>query len=343
MRAARVYGAKDIRVENVELEKVKKDEVKIEVEWCGICGSDKNMYLNPFNRRLPVTLGHEFSGTVVEIGEDVSKIKVGDRVVVNPIFTCGKCVNCKSGYPNLCENLILFGYYETYGAFGEYTIVKEDMVIKIPDELAFDKAALVEPASIAAHAVRISKFRVGDTVAVFGAGPIGLFLVSLLKAAGARHIFVIGHTEERLQKALKLGATHAMDPDKEDVVKTIAELTEGGVVDIAFDAAGAQQTFTLGLSILRTRGEMVIVSLPHGGLQFDAISALHREIKITTSQCTLDEFPIMVDFLARDKISAEGIITKKIHLDDIVQEGFETMLKDKSNIKILVTPKRENL
>jgi len=342
MKAARIYAAKDVRIENIELGEIKNDEVKIEVEWCGICGSDKHMYVEPFMEPLPMTLGHEFSGRVVEIGSNVTKVKVGDRVVVNPLVTCGKCINCRRGYPNLCENIILFGYHGIYGGFAEYTLVKEDMVVNIPDKLSFDKAALVEPAAVATHALRTSQFKVGDRVAVFGAGPIGLFLISALKVAGASQILVIAHTEARRQLAQKLGATRVIDPDKENVTEIIKEMGSEGI-DVVYETSGAQQSFTLGLSILRARGEMVIISLPQKELYFDAAKILQKEIRIITSQCSNDEFPVVVKLLAEDMLNVEGIITKKIHLEDLVQEGFDTLLKDKSQIKILVTPKRENL
>lgn len=342
MKAARFYAAKDVRIEDMESKDVERGEVKIEVEWCGLCGSDKHIYVNPFDIPYPVTLGHEFSGTVKGVGEGVTKVKTNDRVVVNPLIVCGKCTNCKRGYPNLCENLILYGYHGTEGGFSEMTIVKEDMVIKIPDNLSFDKAAIVEPIAIAVHALRQSKFKTGDTAAVFGAGPIGLLLTSVLKASGASKIFVIGHTEAKRQRALKLGATRVIDPDKEDTVSIIKELTGGGT-DVAFELAGAQESFSLGMDVLRSRGELVIASLPVKEFLFDAFKALSKEIKISTSQCTVDEFPIVVEMLANDMLNVEGIITKKIHLNDIVREGFETLLKDKTQLKILVTPKHGNL
>ena len=138
MKAARFYGVKDVRIEELSSAVVGKGEVKIEVAWCGLCGSDKHMYVHPFDIPLPVTLGHEFSGRIIEVGEGVTKFKIQDRVVVNPLIVCGKCDNCKRGYSNLCENLILYGYFGTEGGFSESTVVSEDMVIKIPDKLPLD-------------------------------------------------------------------------------------------------------------------------------------------------------------------------------------------------------------
>lgn len=340
MKAARLYGYKDVRVEEVMLDKLSSQEVMIEVEWCGLCGSDKHAYLSQIPiPSLPVTLGHEFSGTVKEVGEEVTNVKAGDRVVVNPLFVCGQCDNCRRGYPNLCKNIIPYGYHEKSGAFAEEAIVKDYMVTKIPDELPLDNAAIVEPTGIAIHALRISRFRAGDNAAVFGAGTIGLLLTSLLKNAGARNIIVVGHTESKRALATKLGATRVIDPDREDALQIINDITDGNGVDIAFDIAGAQQTFSLGIKALRARGEFVYVGLPQGDIKMNVFEAMIKEIQITMSYCTIDDFPIAVDFLAKDIMDVDGIITKKISLDDIVQEGFESLLHDKGQLKILVTPK----
>ena len=342
MKAARFYDARDIRIEDVALPPISDDEVEIDIEWCGICGSDKHMYLRPFEIPCPVTLGHEFSGRVTNVGKCVTNVRTGDRVTANPVLGCGLCDACRSGYPNLCGNGVIYGYYGTYGAFAEKIHVKEIMVVKIPDHMPFDLAAVVEPAAIAAHGLRVSSFKAGDTAAVFGLGPIGLLQVSLLKAAGATRIFAVGHTEARRRYAHRFGATKVIDPDREDAVGIIRKETGGGV-DVSFDLAGAQETFTLGLDVLRPRGELVVVSLSEGKILFDPKDALNKEAKIVTSQCTADEFPLVVTMLADGILDAAEIITKKIYLDDIVQEGFKTILKDKSQLKILVTPKRKNL
>ncbi len=341
MKAARLYGYKDLRVEKVTLDKLLFKEVMVDVEWCGLCGSDKHAYLGQIPiPSLPVTLGHEFSGSVEKIGEGVTNVNVGDRVVVNPLFVCGQCDSCRRGYPNLCKNIIPYGYHGKSGAFAKKAIVKDYMLTKIPDKLPLDKAAIVEPTGIAIHSLRISSFRAGDNTVVFGAGTIGLLLTSLLKNAGARNIIVVGHTESKRALALKLGASRIIDPDREDALKTIDDITGGNGADVVFDTAGAQETFTLGIKALRPRGEFIYVGLPQNDIKMNVFEAMIKEVKITTSYCTINEFPVSVEFLANAKIDTDGIITKKIYLDDIVEEGFEALLNDKNQIKILVTPKQ---
>ena len=344
MKAARNYGSGDIRIEDLVLPPILEDEVKITVEWAGICGSDKHSYERKMARNGAFTMGHEFSGTVKEVGADVKSCKPGDRVVVNPLFTCGKCLPCRQGYSNLCENLVLFGLNRIFGAFAEETTVKEHMVIKIPDNLPLDIAALAEPTCIAAHGLRISKFKPGDTAAVFGAGPIGLLMISLLKASGCTKIYAVSRTKSKLDLSLKLGATAVISSDEEDPAKKIKELTaDRGGVDIAFEISGAESCWTAAMNCLRAKGELVMISLPGQPLPYETRTALHKEITVLTSQCSNGEFPMVAELLASGAVQAADVITKKIYLDDLVEEGFEALIKDNNQLKVLVTPKRENL
>ena len=346
MKAALFYGSRDVRVEEVELPELKDDQVQIEVAWCGICGSDKHGYERPTRpgARLPYIIGHEFSGTVVKVGANAKRINVGDRVVANPIFPCGECDSCKRGYVNLCRNLTMYGLNPIAGgAMAEYTNVPEFVVEKIPDNLPLDEAAVVEPAGIAFHALRISSFKPGDDVAVFGAGPIGLLQLAELKAAGAKQIFCIAHSEARQKKALEFGATCVLDPDKDDVVGTILAATGGGVM-VSFDLAGANQTLDLAIKVLKPGGSQVVYpALPGGALDLNVGDLIRKEANIIGSQCTLDEFKMVPQLIAKGSFDVKGVITKKIYLDDIVAEGYETLMTDKSHLKILITPNRKNL
>ncbi|MCL1804483.1 MAG: 2,3-butanediol dehydrogenase [Clostridiales bacterium] len=340
MKAIRDYGGGDIRVEEMTLPPIKEDEVRIAVEWAGICGSDKHSYERKAPRPV-YTPGHEFSGTVIEAGEEVRKVKPGDRVVVNPLFFCGKCPACLQGNTNNCEHLVFFGLNGIYGAFAEETVVRETMVTKIPDSLPLDVAALAEPACIAAHALRISKFKPGDTAAVFGAGAIGLLMVSLLKASGCTKIIATARTKSKRDLALKLGADMAFDPDAPEAEETIKSLANS--VDLVYELSGAQQSFAMAFGMLRVRGEIVVISLPREPFPYPAYLAVNKEISVIGSKCTNGEFPMMVEMLADGSVDAAPIITKKIYIDDLVEEGYETLIKDSSQLKILVTPKRDNL
>jgi (R,R)-butanediol dehydrogenase/meso-butanediol dehydrogenase/diacetyl reductase len=345
MKAARYYASRDVRVDDITLPALRDDEVKIDIAYCGICGSDKHMFERPSRpgAKVPFIMGHEFSGVVSATGKDVKKIKEGDRVVVNPLYVCHQCYACRHGYPNLCENIKLYGCGpENDGAYAEYTHVPEYTVHKIPDKLRLDQAAVVEPAGIALRALRFSQFKPGDDVAVFGAGPIGLLLINELKAAGANRIFCIGHSEARRAQAKKFGADIVLDPDVDDVVQIVKDTTHGGV-HVTYDLAGADQTLAMGLAILHARGEFIMSALPAQPLQLNVFALVHGEQTMKASNCTNDEFTMVPQLIADGKIRVDEVITKKIYIDDIVKEGFETLEHDKSQLKILVTAKKENL
>jgi len=216
MKALRWHGLKDLRLENIEEPKATKGKVKIKVEWCGICGSDLHEYTagpifipghepHPITgEQAPVVMGHEFSGQVVEIGEGVTNVKVGDRVVVEPIYACGECTACKQGKYNLCSTMGFLGLAGGGGGFSEYVAAEDYMVHKIPDTVSYEQGALVEPSAVALHAIRQSSLKVGDKAAVFGAGPIGLLVIEALKASGASEIYAVELSEERKKKSSRV-------------------------------------------------------------------------------------------------------------------------------------------
>ncbi len=240
MKAARWHGAKDIRVEEIPEPQPGPGEVKIKVAWTGICGSDLHKYLagpifvpvgrdHPLSHgQAPVTMGHEYCGNITELGQGVSGLAIGDRVAVEPIFACGTCPACREEKYNLCDSLGFVGLSGGHGGFAAHSVVPARMVHKIPDGLSMEQGALVEPAAVALHAVRLSRIKAGDTAAVFGAGPIGLLVVEALRVAGAAQIHVVEPSEIRRQKALDLGATSAIDPAAADAVASI-RAASGGV------------------------------------------------------------------------------------------------------------------
>lgn len=349
MKGARWHNVRDIRVEEVEEPKVEKGKVKIQVEWAGICGSDLHEYVagpifipvkepHPISKDVaPIIMGHEFSGRVVEVGEGVTKVKVGDPVVVEPILRCGKCPACKQGKYNLCENLGFHGLAGGGGGFSEYTVVDEYMVHKMPEGLSFEQGALVEPAAVALHAVRSSKIKAGDKAAVFGTGPIGLLVIEALKAAGASEIYAVEVSEERLQKALELGATAVINPKNEDPVQKLLELTDGGV-DVSFEVTGVPAVLQQAVDSTAFEGETVIVSIWEKEANLLPNNIVLKERNVKGVIAYRDIFPAVMNLMKRGYFPAEKLVTKKIKLDQIVEEGFEKLIKEKDQVKILVKP-----
>ncbi|MED0660673.1 2,3-butanediol dehydrogenase [Bacillus smithii] len=349
MKGARWHNVRDIRVEEVEEPKVEKGKVKIQVEWAGICGSDLHEYVagpifipvkepHPISKDVaPIIMGHEFSGRVVEVGEGVTKVKVGDPVVVEPILRCGKCPACKQGKYNLCENLGFHGLAGGGGGFSEYTVVDEYMVHKMPEDLSFEQGALVEPAAVALHAVRSSKIKAGDKAAVFGTGPIGLLVIEALKAAGASEIYAVEVSEERLQKALELGATAVINPKNEDPVQKLLELTDGGV-DVSFEVTGVPAVLQQAVDSTAFEGETVIVSIWEKEANLLPNNIVLKERNVKGVIAYRDIFPAVMNLMKQGYFPAEKLVTKKIKLDQIVEEGFEKLIKEKDQVKILVKP-----
>ncbi|WP_099827112.1 2,3-butanediol dehydrogenase [Oceaniglobus indicus] len=347
MKAARWHAAKDIRVEDIDEPQVTAKDIKIKVAWTGICGSDLHEYLagpifvpvgenHPLSHdKAPITMGHEYCGEVVEIGEDVTDIAVGDRVAVEPIYHCGTCDACREGLYNLCKDLGFVGLSGGAGGFAAYSVVPAHMAHKMPDALSMEQGALVEPAAVALHAVRVSKIKAGDTAAVFGAGPIGLLVVEALRAAGAARVYVVEPSPERREKAMELGATRAMDPTDTDVVAEIRDATGSGV-HVAFEVTGVPQVLAQTIDCTRHEGEALVVSIweTEAAFQPNTVVLSERTIKGTIGYRNV--YPAVMELMTRGYFQAENLVTKRIEIDDIVAEGFDALSNEKSQVKILV-------
>ncbi|WP_100403627.1 2,3-butanediol dehydrogenase [Bacillus sp. FJAT-42315] len=348
MKSARWYKAKDIRVENVEEPQITTGKVKIKVEWAGICGSDLHEYAagpifipvdapHPISKDIaPIIMGHEFSGTVVEVGDGVTKVNVGDPVVVEPILSCGECGPCKKGKYNLCDGLGFHGLSGGGGGFAEYTMVDEHMVHKMPEGLSFEQGALVEPAAVALHSVRLSKLKAGDTAVVFGTGPIGLLVIEALKAAGASEIYAVELSPERIAKAEELGAI-VVNPAEVDAVAKLKELSDGGV-DVAFEVTGVPVVLQQAIDCTNFEGETIIVSIWESGAEIQPNNIVLKEKTVKGIIAYRDIFPAVMELMKQGYFQAEQLVTKRIQLDDIVTEGFDALMKEKNQVKILVKP-----
>lgn len=337
MKSLVYYGSKNVRVENITEPEVSQDTVKVKVKFAGICGTDLHEYLHKtFVTEDKMILGHEFTGEIVEVGDSVTKFKAGDRVAVEPIWGCGKCDTCKTGNYNICPDMKSYGIHEN-GGFAEYVVVKEANVFALPDTLSYELAALIEPLAVVLQAIRKSKFKIGDSVALFGAGPIGLLLSESLRAAGASKIFVAEVSEERRKLALEMGADIVINPIEEDAVQVIKDNTNGGV-DVSFDVAGVEATFNQSLDCIKPNGEFMIVSVFANPVNYHPTMQVVSEKKINSSLGYNNIFGQAIDLLAKGSLNVKPVITSIIELDNIVEDGFEKLISDKNECKILVKP-----
>jgi len=321
--------------------------VRVGVAYCGICGSDLHEYVDgphaipvehahPLSgRSAPLTLGHEFCGTVVESTD--AAVAPGTRVVVEPEYRCGACDECRAGRYNLCRSMGFIGLMGD-GAFADSVVVPAYTVHALPDEVRFEQAAVFEPAAVALHAVRRSALQPGDACAVFGLGPVGLLTVAMLRQCGAGAIVAVDVQAGRLALAGRLGATATVDASKEDAAAAVQRATGGRGAAIAFEAAGVQATLDSALACLRKGGEAVLVGLM-GRAQLDVFDAVNRELRLTCSVGYRGVHPTLIDWTARGRIDPAAIVTRTVALEDAVARGFDALLADPAQVKVLVTPK----
>lgn len=346
MKAARWHAAKDIRVEETEIPTAGQKQVKIEVQFTGICGSDLHEYthgpmLIPVDKPYSLnghqgvtTLGHEFSGIVSEVGEGVTNVKVGDRVVVEPLFKNPESPFIANGEYNLSEPLGFVGLTSN-GGFAKYTVVEDYMVHKIPDSMSFEQGALVEPAAVAVYGILQSGLKLGQSCVIFGAGPIGLLCVQAAIAAGSPNVIVVDVADKRLEKATEVGATHVINGKTEDIPGQVKKLTNGGA-NVYLDAAGVQATYENGLKSLRNGGTAVLVALFGKPVTHDAFDQVVREITIKGIIAYRNIFPQVIALIDSGRMPVEKLVTQKIKLDNIVADGFEALVSNPSQVKILV-------
>ncbi|WP_269410002.1 2,3-butanediol dehydrogenase [Lentibacillus daqui] len=344
MQAAVWHNNKDVRVEDVQEPEVMSGKLKVKVQWGGICGSDLHAYTHGLSlephpisgQKPPLTLGHEFSGTIVDVADDIISHHVGERVAIEPLIYCGECDACKRGYYNQCSNVGFIGLNRD-GGFAEYVVVDENMVHVLPDNVSFEEGALVEPTAVAFYAVRESKLKPGDAVAIFGAGPIGLLTLLSAKAAEATKIIVVDISKERLEKAKDLGATTVIDGMRNDIVETIQQVTNGGV-SVAYECAGVQPTMTNAIASVKQGGQVMAIAVFAQPVSIEMGQLMFKAADITSTLAYRHVFPEIIDMIATGRLDVKQVITKKINLKDIVEEGFEQLISDKKQAKILVRP-----
>lgn len=351
MKALRWHGPRDLRLVDLVESALQPGEVRVRVAYCGICGSDLHEYVDgphaipverphPISgRRAPLTLGHEFCGAVVESAD--SGVKAGARVAIEPEYRCGKCNYCRQGQYNRCIATGFVGLMGD-GALAETVVVPAYTVHELPDEVRFDQAAALEPAAVALHAVRTSGLRAGDTCAVFGMGPVGLLTVVMLRQCGAGEIIAVDVHAGRLALAGAMGASRVVNASREHGTGAVMEATSGRGAAIAFEVAGSQASLDSTLACVRKGGEAVLVGLM-GKAQVDIFDIVNRELRLTASVGYRDVFPTLIAWTARGLIDPSAIVTKKVSLAQAVPQGFDALIVDKEQVKVLVAPNGEDM
>jgi (R,R)-butanediol dehydrogenase / meso-butanediol dehydrogenase / diacetyl reductase len=299
-------------------------------------------------------MGHEFAGTVIEVGSKVQNIATGQKVAVNPALDhrhhgMEPCAPCRAGKYNVCGATATYGLSAPGGGFSAEIVVNAINCLPVPDNVSLKVAALVEPLAVAWHCIEISGFKEGEDVLILGAGPIGLAILLLLRVRGANKIIVTEVAEKRIEQAKRFGADVVVNPMKKVAVEgqlhadpaldAISKMTEDGV-DVAFDATGLQSTLDLAIASVRTGGTIFNVAIHEEPKLLDLNALARKEKKLMGGICyTNKDFKAIIDLLAENKLNAEQMITSIVPLSNIVDGGFRELINNKAeHVKILIQP-----
>lgn len=314
----------------------KDDEVLLKVEYVGICGSDihgfeSGPFIPPKDPNQKIGLGHECGGTVVGVGSKVKKIKVGDRVNIEPGVPCGKCKFCLSGHYNICPDVDFLATQPNYrGALTNYITHPESLTYKLPDNMDTMEGALVEPAAVGMHAAMEADVKPGKKIVILGAGCIGLMTLQACRVMGATEIVVVDMIEKRLDMAAKLGAMETINGGKEDTVARAKEILGDLGADIVFETAGARATAAQTTKLVMRGGRIMIVGTVPGDTPVNFLS-INREVKIQTVFRYANNYPMTIEAISSGRFDVKSMVTDIYDYKD-VQRAFEESLSRKSEI-----------
>lgn len=338
MKAVYITEAYKVEIKDIDSPALGKQDVLVNVKVAGICGSDMHTYkdLHPF-RKPPVIIGHEVSGVVADFGEDVLGLNVGDKVAIEPQIGCGTCEHCLAGLVNYCEHRGAPGIGDWYGGMAEYFVAPANTVYKLPEGMTFEEGALVEPLAVAVHAVRKANIKVGDKVAILGAGPIGLLTLAAAKSAGATSTLVTDILEYPLESAKRLGATQVQNTkDNKEWIRDSLEIL-GSKFDKVLVAVGIPGIIDDALSLLKKGGRVVTIAMFQQDQTFDIHNLQQYEKEIVGCMTYNREDTLTaIDLLAVGAIDTKEIISHQLPYSEAAK-GFQMVdKKEDSVIKVLV-------
>ena len=349
MKAAVFHGAKDIRVEQIaEPGDLGPEDVRLKPHYCGICGTDLHEYaMGPIvipskphslnGSVLPQVLGHEFSAEILEVGKAVKHLAVGDRVSVMPLLFCGTCYYCRRGLNHLCQSMACVGLSFQWGGIAEQAVVPASHVNKLHENMSMRAGALVEPTAVAAYGVGRAGARPGVTVLTTGAGPIGALASIYAEHLGAQ-VFVSEINPHRQKMIESLGIATLFDPSKTDVVQEIKAATGGIGVDQVIECSGNERALQTALSAVRKHGTIAQTELHTKPASIDPMILSEHDISLIGTWCyPVTDWPRIIDLIGRVGLPVEKVVTKDIDIEDIVQDGFETLLSPTGDqVKVLI-------
>lgn len=336
MKVAVMNGVGKMGFVEREIPQPADNEVLVKLEYVGICGSDMHYYetgrIGDYVVEPPFVLGHEPGGVVVEVGKNVTHLKVGDRVALEPGKTCGHCEYCREGKYNLCPDVVFFATPPVDGVFQEYVAHEAALCFKLPENVDTLEGALIEPLAVGFHAANQGGAHAGQTAVVFGAGCIGLVSMMALKAEGVSRVYVVDIMQKRLDKAMELGATGVINSMNTDVQEEIGRLTEGKGVDLVIETAGMEVTTRQAIHITKKGATIVLVGYSKTGeMPLPLSLALDKELTFKTVFRYRHIYPMAIEAVASGKVNLKGIVSNIFNFDDI-QAAMDKSVSDKANI-----------
>jgi len=329
MKAAKFYGPNmPLRIEEIPVPEVGPGEVLVRVRASGICGSDLHALRGAFPEMpIPVTMGHECAGVVEEVGEGVTEFSKGDRVCLDYVVSCGHCEYCSAGRSNLCDDLKCVGF-ELDGAFAEYLCLPERQFLRLPDNVPFDEGAILGCAVVTPyHALRMAGLRVGDAVAIYGAGGVGIHAVQLARLFGAGKLIVVEVSERKLRLASELGADETINALEEDPVRAVMDATKGRGCDVVMAFTGSKRAVEQALRSVKKGGKVVIVGYCREPVSIDLMEFMSNEVQLRSSiEHNRWELARVIELRASGRIDLSKSITHRVRLEEI-NRGLEMLEK----------------
>lgn len=336
MKALVWHGNHDFRIENVPQPKAGPGQILVRVEAAAICQSD--FHMDNFGAKPPLILGHEVAGVVVEVGEDVGHLAVGDRVAIDPVQRCGKCWCCNHGIEHMCLNARHLGDHDVAGGWAEFVAVDRANGYRIPEGVDFPAACLAEPAAVCYHSFRRARFQPGQNVLIIGDGPFGFLHAQIAGALGAAKIIVAGHYDARLRRIVSLTNVIPCNTHSQEMSEVLANKVGFPGVDVVIEATGANASVNLGIKALRPRGTIVIFSYiwKPEPLQMELIHL--RELNILGACRSINAYGPSLDMLGEGKIDTSTLIDLQIPLQDY-RLAMEKLVEHKAEVfKAILLP-----
>ncbi len=343
MKALVLKEYRQFAIEDFPVPSLQRDEVLVRVGACGICGSDVHGMDGSSGRRIPpIVMGHEAAGLIAELGSSVSGWQKGDRVTFDSTVSCGECWHCRRGEVNLCDNRRVLGVscgdYRRHGAFAEFVAVPAGILYRLPDNLNFEQAAMVEAVSVAVHAMKRAKLESNATVVVVGTGMIGLLVVQVLRAKGCAKIIAIDLSKDRLKLAAKFGATETIEASDPDLHQQIRALTSGRGADAAFEVVGLSATLKTAIDAVRKGGSVTLVGNLQPQVDLPLQSIVTRELTLNGTCASAGEYPECLELIASGKINVTDFISATPPLEE-GPKWFERLYAGEPGLmKVLLKP-----